>query len=52
MTNYKHLWEKEREIIFLWLKKWLKQNEIGKILKRNPWIISREINRNNCLIWY
>lgn len=50
MENYKHLWEKEREIIYIWLKKGLKQYQIAKIINRDPGTISREIKRNRCLL--
>lgn len=50
MKNYKHLSEKEREIIYFWLKNNLKQCKIAKILNRDPWTISREIKRNSCLL--
>lgn len=50
MIKYTQLSEKEREIIFLWLIKWLKQNEIASVLGRSPSTISREIKRNSSLI--
>lgn len=37
----------ERESIEFHLKKWLKYSEIAGILGRNPWSISREIERNS-----
>jgi len=46
MTNYKYLWEKEREIIYIWLNNELKQYEIAKLIWCNPWTVSRELKRN------
>ncbi len=50
MKHYTHLWKKEREIIYIYLEKWFKQNKIAEILWRNPWTISREIKRNKSLL--
>jgi len=50
MYNYKHLWEKERETIYIWLQMWLKQYQIAKIIFRHPSTICREIKRNRCLL--
>ncbi len=50
MYNYTHLWEKEREKIYIWLQMWLKQYQIAKIISRDPSTICREIKRNRCLI--
>lgn len=50
MKNYKHFWEKEREIIFLGLQEWLNKEEIAKKLNRHPSSIWREIKRNSSLL--
>jgi len=50
MKNYKHFWEKEREIIYLLLQEWLNKLEIAKKLNRHPSSIWREIKRNSSLL--
>jgi len=50
MSNYTQMWEKEREIIYLWLQEWLYQKEIAEKLQRDPSTISREIKRNKHLL--
>lgn len=50
MLNYKHLWEKERETIYIWLQMYLKQYQIAKIINRHPSTVCREIKRNRVLL--
>lgn len=44
---YKQLDYQDRITIEIQLKRWIKQEEIAKILNMNPWTISREIKRNS-----
>lgn len=50
MYNYKHLWEKEREKIYIWIQMNLKQYQIAEIIKKHPSTVCREIKRNRCLL--
>jgi len=50
MRNYKHFWEKEREIIYLWLQEWLSKQKIAKKVNRHPSSIWREIKRSSSLL--
>ncbi len=50
MKKYTHLNKKEREILYDWLHQGLKQYQIAKRLWRDPWTISRELERNRCLL--
>jgi IS30 family transposase len=44
---WKHLTLQDRETIEIQLRRWSKQNEIAKVLKRSESSISREIGNNS-----
>ena len=46
MKNYKHLTEEERNQLVVFINRNKSLREIGRILRRNPGTISREIKRN------
>jgi IS30 family transposase len=48
--KYKHLSQKEREEIFLYLQEGKKRSEIARMLSRSPSSIGREISRNSSVI--
>ena len=50
MAEYKHLTEKDREIIFILKRKGWKQIKIADQLKVHPGTVSREIKRNSSVI--
>ncbi len=46
---YKQLDKEDRNTIEIQLKRWAKNKEIAELLWKNPWTISREIDRNSVI---